>query len=696
MQFKDRKNYHKSTKDLEKITKYTVLVIVIWTIFIGLGFIFNFNVINKNTMKIARIFGREYIRKDVQYRQWNALHNGVYGELSEITKPNPYLDIDEKNITTPSGKKLTKINPSFMTRQVHEMRERGSNITGHITSLNPIRPANKPDEWEQQALTQFHKGKSELSTIAQKDTQQVFRYMAPLYVNKSCLTCHQHQGYKIGDVRGGISVTIPMKNFSLYQKGEVRSVLLSFGFLWFTGIIIILIGKNKIKRDVINSHFLTSKIKRSEKEYRNLFENLMSGCMVLKNENSNFIILDINQKAAKIEKLKKAEVINKPIESVFNKKGDRDIINAIEFVWSTDDNLYLNDQYFNNGKKDGWRDYQIFKLETDIVVLLYNDITEQYKRKEQLKILKRSVEQSTSLIAITDTNGTIEYVNPMFCNSTGYSKEELIGKNPRILKSDEQPVEFYKDLWNTILKGDTWYGEFHNRAKSGKTFWESANISPIVNKKGKLTHFIKIGKDITERKKALESLQQSENRYRSLVESSYDAMVIFNDNGIVFFNKAFETLTSYRAEKLYNLKITELLQETEGNKEQISDSATRFDTVLQRGDGKNLQVEVIVTEIMLENKQNFFYIIRDITKQKELLQTLQKTIEDTGTLKGLIPICASCKKIRDEDKAEYVWVTPEHYIHERLPKVDFTHSICPDCVKKMYPELYNKKYKNKK
>lgn len=126
-----------------------------------------------------------------------------------------------------------------------------------------------------------------------------------------------------------------------------------------------------------------------------------------------------------------------------------------------------------------------------------HDITEQKKREEKLLELLQAVEQSGSIVVITDTAGNIEYVNPKFTQITGYSREDAIGKNPRILKSGETPPEEYKKLWDTITSGGTWRGEFHNKRKDGGFYWESATISPARDTSNKITHFMAIKEDIT-------------------------------------------------------------------------------------------------------------------------------------------------------------------------------------------------------
>lgn len=138
------------------------------------------------------------------------------------------------------------------------------------------------------------------------------------------------------------------------------------------------------------------------------------------------------------------------------------------------------------------------------------DITELKQFEESLRISSQALEQSPISIVITNTKGDIEYVNPKFTDVTGYLKEEAIGQNPRILKSGEMPVEFYTDLWNTIVKGQIWQGEFHNKKKSGELYYEAATISPIKDSVGKITHFAAVKEDITERKHLEEQLRQSQ------------------------------------------------------------------------------------------------------------------------------------------------------------------------------------------
>lgn len=138
------------------------------------------------------------------------------------------------------------------------------------------------------------------------------------------------------------------------------------------------------------------------------------------------------------------------------------------------------------------------------------DVTERRRAEEQIRKLSRAVEQSPVSIVITDAEGRVEYVNPRFTELTGYAASEVLGRNPRVLKSGRQPVEFYADLWSTIKSGHDWHGILENRRKNGDLFSEQTVISPVKDDAGNVTHFIAIKEDITARLQLEEQLRHSQ------------------------------------------------------------------------------------------------------------------------------------------------------------------------------------------
>ena len=143
------------------------------------------------------------------------------------------------------------------------------------------------------------------------------------------------------------------------------------------------------------------------------------------------------------------------------------------------------------------------------VQVTIRELTVQRKHEEHLRKLSRITEQAPMAIAITNLAGTIEYTNPWFSAITGYSAEELLGQNPRFLQSGQTAPEVYESLWQTLLAGKVWQGEFHNRKKSGELFVESATIAPVHDPAGKVTHYVALKQDVTLRKQTEAALQNS-------------------------------------------------------------------------------------------------------------------------------------------------------------------------------------------
>lgn len=185
------------------------LLILFWAGVTALSYAWHYRDLENYAHQMAALRGRLVFEIIETARLWAARHGGVYAPTTEETPSNPHLEIAEKDIKTPSGKALTKINPAYMTRQLGELIARERDLRIHITSLKPIRPANKADEWEAEALTGFERGEKEKISIVGAGKAAMFRYMAPLEVKQPCMACHEKQGYQVGDVRGGISVTFP-------------------------------------------------------------------------------------------------------------------------------------------------------------------------------------------------------------------------------------------------------------------------------------------------------------------------------------------------------------------------------------------------------------------------------------------------------------------------------------------------------
>lgn len=149
---------------------------------------------------------------------------------------------------------------------------------------------------------------------------------------------------------------------------------------------------------------------------------------------------------------------------------------------------------------------------------LQTEVQERCRAEDELRKLAHAVEHSASTVVITDTTPCIEYVNPTFTRITGYTLDEVRGKNPRILKSGRHPREFYQNLWDTLLHGEVWHGEFINRRKNGELYYEASRIAPVLDATGNITHYIALKDDVTDQKKAQEALYYLNERLKILRE----------------------------------------------------------------------------------------------------------------------------------------------------------------------------------
>ncbi len=833
---------------------------IVWILILIISYLSWDDYISKDIYNLALKEARTNFRKDVIYRRWNAKEGGVYVRVSDYTKPNKYLNVPNRDVETKDGTKLTLVNPAYMTRMVHKLENVGDSVKGHITSLKPIRLENKADKWETHALQLFENGVKEYSSLEKVRGTFKLRYMAPLVTEKPCLKCHAKQGYKLGDIRGGISISIPYQSYVSASKlviGRLRTFHLLIGLLGLIGIIIVARGNQKFKKSLQESEekfkslsFLKKAILESpegivvfaldrnycyleftlthkktmkaiwgsdiengknilefinnnedKKKAKENFDRALSGEQFalyeeygdekfgrlfyesryspIFDESEQIIgisvyVIDISEmrKAQQIieDMLKDLEISSEELKNknlelekskvetmtlIENLKNEIDERNRIESnlkdseekhrlisnltsdyifqtkifedghqesVWVTGsfekitgytfdefkaiggwratihpDDLSVDEKGYGKicrnertvvevrtYKKDGsiawvrshgspiWDDKNnrllgVVGAVTDITeekqnqliqqiqynianaavtskttrelisvvteelsqiintnelyIAFYNETTGMFKmdiyedsrdkietwkaeksvsgyvmkkgkstlldKKQILELaesgeidiigilpelwlgvpiringknigiiaaqsyddakafnisnvkaleiianqlslfierkraeedsirLSRAIIQSPVSVVITDYEGTIEYINPKFTQVTGYTLQEAFGQNPRILNAGEQTVDFYEHLWSTILSGKNWKGEFHNKRKNGELYWENALISPIVNDEGKITHFVAIKEDITEKKIMLEELTSAKEKAES-------------------------------------------------------------------------------------------------------------------------------------------------------------------------------------
>ncbi|HEY3323029.1 MAG TPA: PAS domain S-box protein [Planctomycetota bacterium] len=663
-----------------QLTLYVWLAAALWVVAVSTSFFWYWSSECDKTTAMARMQAHVAFEKDALLRQWINTHGGVYVAVTSETRPNPALDITERDITTPSGVQLTRRNSYAVMGELSALAGRQSAAMGRFFGSKPLNPANLPDAWEAEALKRFAEGEAEVASIADLGGVPHMRMAHPFVAQEKCLNCHASRGIKDGDIIGGLGEVVPMASFLAAERQEVAQRAWRYSLLGLLGLAGIWVGARRLLRSERDRASVEQELRASEANYRGLFDSSRDAIMTLEPplwkfasgnpatvamfgamDEEHFVTmgpweLSTAQQpdgSASSEKAKEmieiamregshffewthrringeafpATVLLSRMEAngrTFLQATVRDITEqkrqeeergrmlaildeSTDFIGIAD--MQGNLKYHNPAAKklvglpvgadlahlkirdihpgwaaklveeDGiptvlktgsWRreNAVLHRNGTEIPVsqvlvvhrdssgkpqflsTIMRDITAQKLAEAELQKLSRAVEQSPASIVITDPQGIIEYVNPKFTAVTGYTAQEALGKNSRILKSGELPAALYTELWTTITAGREWRGEFHNKKKNGESFWEAASISPIIDKAGTLIHFVAVKEDITARKRteaellAAKAAAENANRAKStfLANMSHELRTPLNAiigfSGILRKNKA--------------------------------------------------------------------------------------------------------------------------------------------------------------
>lgn len=247
------------------LIKRSLYFALAWTVLCFFAAYWNVSTERKKTMELALREARAVISKDQALSLWATEHNRVYVQITDDTPPNEYLrDHPERDITTPGGRQLTLMSPARIFRQV--LNRQGDLTSAHITSLKLVNQLNRPDAWETEALHRLEAGDEEVMAVIALDGQEHLRLMKPVYARAGCLDCHAGMGYREGDVRGGMSVALPLATYRKIEKQSLQAIYVTHTFLWMFGLLaIVLIFTRSRKRRMERLDDLQTLEEQSEK-----------------------------------------------------------------------------------------------------------------------------------------------------------------------------------------------------------------------------------------------------------------------------------------------------------------------------------------------------------------------------------------------------------------------------------------------
>jgi PAS domain S-box-containing protein len=510
------------------LRRATWLILLAWTLAVAASVVWNMRLLHDTMFEAAATDARSNFDKDLLYRHWATMHGGVYVPVTALTPPNPYLtNVLERDLVTPSGRHLTLINPSYMTRQVHELETRESGTHGRITSLKSLRPENAPDTWEAAALRAFEQGRTEVISREMLHGQPYLRLMKPLVTEAACLKCHAVQGYHEGDIRGGISIAVPLASYLAVAHAQTWPVAGAHAGLWALGLLGISLGARQLRQRLDERLWAEEALRRSETRFRTLYETT-SDAVMLSTEEGFF---DCNPATLAMFGCRTREELCS--------KHPADVSPPVQPNGA--DSLTLANQLIATAMEKGSHQFEwlhkrvdtgetfpaevlLCALELDGKRVLQGSVRDITARKElEAQMERLRTEHDLILDSIgegihwVDVDGRIKYENPAAAKMLGYKVSELIGQpahstmhhtraNGAAYPKSECPI--YATLRDGVARRVT--DEVFWR-KDGSSFAVEYLCAPVCDQNGRSGGSVVIFADITERKRAEDELREKEH-----------------------------------------------------------------------------------------------------------------------------------------------------------------------------------------
>jgi len=500
--------------DIKHLRSWCIIALIFWCSLIA-GFLYIFQKTQwQSAITIGKEIGRSNLNKDYTYRMWNASHGGLYVPTTEKTPPNPYLShIPNRDIITQQGKKLTLVNPAYMTRQVHELESEMYGIQGHTTSLYSIRPVNKPDKWEHAALEQFEQDTKEVAELLTIKNLPFLRLMIPMKTKEQCLKCHASQGYAVGDIRGGISATVPMVDILASTKKSMTIYSLYHLVIFCIGLIGLFLFYRQNNRQLVKRIEADNKLKMQEKHLQEIVDNISSGIAVydVSDGGEIFTIKSINLAGLKLAQAELADVKGKKVTEAFPGIRQMGLFAVFQRVWKTGVSEHFPVTVYSDENQSYWVDNYVYKLPTGEIVTVYDDVTG--RKQAEAIIMEKTAEWEKTFNAIPDII-------------------TLQDKDMNIVRANQAALDFFHVESEEDLLGKTCYQlfrgttepcigcpgviSFADKKKHSKiiehellnTIFQVCS-APIFDNNEEVQYFVYIVKDITDKKRLEEELFQA-------------------------------------------------------------------------------------------------------------------------------------------------------------------------------------------
>lgn len=488
--------------------KYFIAIALTFSVIVIVSLVYNIRLIRVHALEKALVEAKAIFDLNLAYRLWNAGHGGVYVPVTDTYQPNPYLAVHPKrDITGTDGTLLTVVNPAIMTRNVHEILSKRSRlpVMNKVTSLKYLNPDNKPDAWEEKALHSFEQGKTEASDIVQMKGHQYMRLLMPYYTEQGCLKCHAWQGYKLGDVRGGLSVGVPMQPHLEIAAEERRSAFVTHALIWFFGVSgIALFGLllNRAEKKIVESEWKFRMLAESASDWEYWFSG-------------DDRLIFMSPSSVHITGYTQADFMADPtlVTGIIHPE-DRDIWSGHMCDASELQHLEVVIRIITKNGETKWLSHSCDPIMIDGASMgrrvSSRDITARIKAEEALKRWAHIFEHAEWGVVVGNGEGrTLDLMNQAFARMHGYTVEELQGRPGRFLFPPEALAELPRQLKIAHEQGHHTFESEHIR-KDGSVFPVQCDVTVVKNEEGRVLYQVVNVQDLTERKKLEGQLVQAQ------------------------------------------------------------------------------------------------------------------------------------------------------------------------------------------
>ena len=524
-----------------------VLLLTFWTALVAILLLVSVKENEKKIQMINTIRAKELYDNHLIYRRWSSMHGGVYVPISGHTPPNPYLNfIEKRDVVTQAGDSLTLVNPAYMTRQVLEMAMEQQGIYGRMISQKPLNPLNYPDSTEQRALKSFKAGDSVFVQTVTRNGSEYLRYIKPFYTEASCLQCHAQQGYEIGDLRGALSVNIPLSGTKSVLKGHKRKDLVNYLLIWLAGVAALLIILLRLKRNIRKKQELQQELINKNEKLLNANEEL--------EQNNEEISIQKQMIESSEELLHKtlngfddAVYVVAPdytieyMNAAMRKNIGRDCTgkHCFESIYGFDDKCpwcvfeklsrESPEMIYETYNEKLQKHYQVknIRLDNASKLTVYNDVTEIIKSREALRESEKKyrliAENVSDVLWIIDMNTLMfTYVSPSIYGLLGYSPDEMMQiRADKSLSLTSARKMIYK-LNKRIKKfkennssEHNFFDELQQKKKNGELIWIETATNFYYNSENEV-EMLGVSRDISNRKTLEEKIMRQNEELVSL------------------------------------------------------------------------------------------------------------------------------------------------------------------------------------